>query len=157
MFYTKSLLCFKIIWLLCFSYFLDSYTQDIPDSLYALKRFNWERYKMAQEDTQQAYAYFKKGASHFLSKGDTINHLNCIAHLSDIKHRRGKFNEAFDILWEALPMADSIENKLPLLEIHQMLGILYQVYGKNSIALQHTLQGLEIAKEYTQKDNRFED
>lgn len=152
MFYTKSLLCFKIIWLLCFSYFLDSYAQEMPDSLYALKRFNRERYKMAQEDTQQAYVYFKKGASHFLSKGDTVNHLNCIAHLSDIEHRRGRFNEAFDILWEALPMADRIDNKLPLLEIHQMLGILYQVYGKDKIALQHTLQGLEIAKEYTQKD-----
>ncbi|WP_075590951.1 helix-turn-helix transcriptional regulator [Labilibacter marinus] len=153
MHYVKSLLLKLILLLVFFLNLKGTYSQEPIDSLYALNRFSWERYKMAQEETEQAYNYFKDGAAYFLLKGDTVNHLNCIAHLSDIEHRQAKFNEAFDLLWDALPKANEIANKLPLLEIHQMLGILYQVYGKDSIALHHSKQGLQIAKQYAQNDS----
>jgi len=125
------------------------------DSLYNIEEFTTNRYIMAQKGTGEAYKYFKNGADYFINTGDTINHLNCIAHLSDIEHRKGKFNNAFDLLWSSLPLAKKISNKMPLLEIHQMLAILYQVYDKDSIALYHTKKGLDIAKHYAHTNKHY--
>ncbi|MGQ1784866.1 MULTISPECIES: hypothetical protein [unclassified Saccharicrinis] len=140
---------------LIFTSALFAYSQNAIDSIYKVEHFNRERYKMVQKNTKEATSYFKNSAAYYLEKGDTIHHLLSIAHLSDIKHRQGRFNQAFDLLWEGLPLATNISNKMPLLEFHQMLGILYQVYGKDSIALSHTKQGLQISKEYAIKDDKY--
>lgn len=133
-----------------------SFSQDAKnDSAYKLEKFNKERYLMTQKSTKTAYNYFSNGAKYFLKKGDTINHLNCIAHLSDIEHRKGQFNNAFELIWEAMPLAEKISNKMPLVEFHQMLGILYQVYGKETIALKHTKIGLEISKKYSKVNKLY--
>lgn len=131
-------------------------SQNENDSItYGIVQFNKQRYKMVQDNTEHATDYFEKGARHYLEKKDTIYHLYSIAHLADIKHRQGKFNQAFDLIWDALPLANDVSDKRPLLEIHQMLGILYQVYDKDSIAINHLKEGLNIAKEYTQIDSGY--
>lgn len=128
-----------------FSFTSNSQNKDL---VYSKDRFRSEQYLMAQKAPQQAYAYFNEGASYFKEKNDIPNYLLSINFLADIEHRRGHFNKAFDLIWDALPLADSIENKKPLYKFHQMLGILYSAFGKDSIALTHTKKGLEIAKTY---------
>lgn len=131
-------------------------SQDsIDTSLYNINRFNTERHVMLQKNTNEAFVYFKNGANYYVKKKDTVNYLNCIVHLSDIEKRKGLFNRSFDLLWDALPIAHQISNKKPLLEINQMLGILYGIYGKDSIALSHTKQGLQIAIEYAKTDKDY--
>lgn len=128
-------------------------SQKGNDSIFFdIDSFNQARYKMVHNNPEQASNYFEKGASYYLKNKDTVYHLYSIVHLSDIKHRQGKFNQAFDLIWDAFPLADNIKNKRPLIEIHQMLGILYQVYDKDSIALYHLKEGLKIAKTYVQTD-----
>ncbi|SDW27726.1 hypothetical protein SAMN05444411_101409 [Lutibacter oricola] len=93
---------------------------------------------MIQLNTNDAYEYFKKGAKYFIEKGDTINYLRCTTNLSDIEMRRGNFTIAFDLLFDVLPITNQISNKKSSIEIHSLLGILYGIYEKDSIALQHT-------------------
>ncbi len=132
------------------------FAQEENDSIaYHIDHFNKVRYKMVQDNLKHATNYFENAATYYLKKKDTIYHLYSVAHLSDIKHRQGKFNQAFDLIWDALPLANDIADKRPLLEIHQMLGILYQVYDKDSIALNHLKEGLKIAKDYTQIDSSY--
>jgi len=129
-----------------------AFSQDSVSSiLFSPQRFDLDRYKVVQGDPNEATFYFQDGAKYFLHQSDTINYLYSVVHLSDIDLRTGRFNKAFDLLWDALPMANQISNKLPLFEIHQMLGILYQVYGKDSIALDHTKEGLKISKAYAKE------
>lgn len=129
-----------------------AFSQDSAFSIgFSPQRFDLDRYKVVQRAPGEATTYFKHGSNYFLRQRDTLNYLYCVVHLSDIEHRTGRFNQAFDILWDALPIANRISNKMPLLEIHQMLGILYQVYGKDSIALYHTKEGLRISKTYSKE------
>ncbi|TYA78567.1 helix-turn-helix transcriptional regulator [Seonamhaeicola marinus] len=123
------------------------------DVLYSQDRFNREQYIMTQKTPEEAFTYFNQGAMFFKKKGDITNYLICIHYLSDIEHRKGHFNKAFDLIWEALPLADSIENKKPLYKFNQMLGILYSAFDKDSIALEHTKAGLKIAKAHALKMN----
>lgn len=138
--------------MLCFLTTINSISQ-VLDSIYTEERFNKEQYIMAQKNTEKAFGYFSEGATYFKQKGNILNYLICINYLADIAHRKGHFNEAFDLIWEALPTADSIENKKPLYKFHQMLGILYTAFGKDSIALKHTKAGLKLAKTHALKMN----
>ncbi|TXG39477.1 helix-turn-helix transcriptional regulator [Seonamhaeicola maritimus] len=142
--YCSSVLFFFLISGILFSQSLDS--------LYSEKRFNKEQYVMTQKVPKEAYTYFNEGAIYFKKKRDIANYLICINYLSDIEHRKGHFNKAFDLIWESLPLAHSIENKRPLYKFHQMLGILYGAFGKDSIALTHAKEGLKIAKEHVLKN-----
>lgn len=128
---------------------LNIFSQSF-DSLYSENRFKHEQYIMTQKIPKKAYNYFNTGAKYFNKKRDTANYLICINYLSDIEHRKGHFNKAFDLIWEALPLAESIENKKPLYKFHQMLGILYSAFGKDSIALAQTKKGLKIALEHVE-------
>lgn len=118
-------------------------------------RFRTERFEMVQMRSEIATKYFEDASQYFLDQKDTVDYLFCIVHLSDVEKRKGNFNEAFDLLWNALPMAEEINVKKPLIEIYHMLGILYGIYGKNSIALSYTflahnlaLQNPVMLKEY---------
>ncbi|WP_345191357.1 hypothetical protein [Algibacter agarivorans] len=128
---------------------------SIDTSFFKIEKFNKDRYHMSQAPAEEAYSYFAKGSEYFLSKGDTINHLNCVVHMSDVEYRKGRFNNAFDLLWDVMPMANKISNKKPLLEIHQMLGILYGVYDIEKEALYHLKEGLKIAKKYVKLDEKY--
>nr|AAK62843.1 MS121 [Microscilla sp. PRE1] len=92
--------------------------------------------------------YFKRGASYFYEYGDTVTYLHCIVNLSIVENRLGNFNKAFDMLWDILPLANEIEDNKPLIDINHLLGILYGVFGKDSIALSHALEAHHLAKSY---------
>ncbi len=133
--------------------------EDISsDSIYYSEAYFYDnQYIIAQQSPEEAFEYFSRGAEYFMSKNDTINYLYCIVNLSDIEMRKGQFNKSFDLLLENLSKSEKLKNKVPSYRIHQMLGILYGIYGKDSIALSHTKDGLDIAREYSKNndDNPF--
>ncbi|WP_111706817.1 hypothetical protein [Lutibacter citreus] len=129
-----------------FRFFLPGIiAQSKEDSIYSKENYLKNRFKMIQLNTQDAYKYFKEGAEYFIKKGDTVNYLRCTINLSDIEMRRGQFTIAFDLLFDVLPISNQILNKKPSIEIHSILGILYGIYGKDSIALQHTIMAHNLS------------
>ncbi|WP_010136623.1 tetratricopeptide repeat protein [Ochrovirga pacifica] len=130
---------------------------SLDSTSFEIDNFHHDRYIMLQAPTDEAYSYFENIGKYFLSRSDTVNYLNSVVHISDIEYRKGKFNNAFELLWEVMPMANNISNKMPLLEIHQMLGILYGVYNKENEALFHLKEGLIIANKYAKIDKKYKE
>ncbi|MFR9582317.1 MAG: hypothetical protein SNH67_07810, partial [Rikenellaceae bacterium] len=112
------------------------------------ENFTHKRYAMAKMGTDTAEIYFKRASSHFKEKNDTVNILLCAAHLANIEYRRGRYNQAFEIVTSSMPMAEDISDRLAIIELNQSLAALYKVYGKDSLTMNLTLRNLEIAKSY---------
>jgi tetratricopeptide (TPR) repeat protein len=124
-----------------------------PDSItYAKKIFKYNRYRMTQAEPQIALEYFKNGAAYFKGTFDTINYLWCKIGLAEIEKRKGSFTKSIDYLSEVLPTSYLIEDKDPLINIHKKLSALFDVYGKDSISLNHMKLSLRIAKQYVRKN-----
>ncbi len=110
--------------------------------------FTHKRYTMAKMGTDTAEIYFKQASSHFKERNDTVNILLCAAHLANIEYRRGRYNQAFEIVTSSMPMAEKISDRLAIIELNQSLAALYKVYGKDSLTMNLNLRNLEIAKSY---------
>ncbi|MGY6647952.1 helix-turn-helix transcriptional regulator [Wenyingzhuangia sp. IMCC45574] len=132
----------------------QSKTRIIADSsLYSKKNFILNKYKMTIQPNDKAFEYFKNGGIYFKRKKDTLNYLRCIVSLSDIERRKGNYNESFELLFDMLPSLKRLKNPRPLQEANQILGILYGIYGMDSIALIHTKQAHQIAKNTIKKND----
>ncbi|WP_075590160.1 helix-turn-helix domain-containing protein [Labilibacter marinus] len=83
----------------------------------------------------------------------THTHLHKIIELSDLDLREGRFNQSFDTLRSALPIATEKSDTSAILKIHRQLGILYGKFGQDSLANIQMQKGLFIAKKYFKKDS----
>lgn len=151
----RTLLIFIAFFLTC-----NSSATSIQDTtltknttIYDIHEFTQKGYKLSMKNQEKAYAYFTQGAQYFLSKKDTSAYLKCKLGLSEIEKRKGQFNKSFDILWNILPEASKIADKDPLIELHRKLGLLYGLYGKDSLSLKHFEIGIELGKNFNLKDN----
>ena len=56
------------------------------------------------------------------------------------------YSQSYDYLWEALSLAEKINNSLQLYTIHNRLGMLYGIFEKEKESLSHKLITLSICK-----------
>lgn len=66
---------------------------------------------------------------------------------SNQKRFSGEYDLAFDKLWEALLLAEKGNYKDDLALINRSLGVLYDIYNKDSLALKHFQIALNLSKE----------
>ncbi|TNJ43152.1 hypothetical protein KFZ70_11220 [Tamlana fucoidanivorans] len=86
-------------------------------------------------------------ASHLNStKKDSLAYINELTQLGDIERTKGNYDIAFDKLWDAMLIAERKDYKVPLVQIHRGLGILYDIYNKDSLALAHFKTALNSSK-----------
>lgn len=122
--------------------------QVIDSTIFSFKKFPEKGFTISMQDQGKAKAYFKTKASYYLTQKDTANYIHCMVGLAYIEQARGRYNNAFDIIWNTLPKGKHINNKAPVLKLYRQLGLLYGNYGKDSIALHYLQEGLDIAKAY---------
>ncbi|MDC0584313.1 hypothetical protein OAO55_01140 [Bacteroidales bacterium] len=116
------------------------------------KKFIQEGYQLSKHDQEKAKQYFKQGAAYHKAKNDTISYLNSKIALSLLEKHIGNYNQSFEILWDVLPIAETMENKEPLVKIHRHLGTIYGIYGKDSLALHHLGLALAVSKHHLNKN-----
>lgn len=120
--------------------------QPIDTSLYSVEFFPKRGYDLYMENGEKGFQYFNEAADYFKSKNDTTLYLRSLLGLSDLQMRKGQYNESFDILWSALDeYKNSIDNVI-LQQLHRRLGMLYGIYGKDSLAIFHLEKALSIVK-----------
>lgn len=149
-------LLFSSMLIFTFNSALASNNDTIPNKNSTLQdtyEFIQVGYRLSMTNQERATEYFTKGASYFLSKGDTSTFLKCKLGISEIEKRKGQFNKSFEILWHILPQATKIEDKSPLIELHRKLGLLYGLYGKDSLSLQHFNIGIDLGKKNNLKND----
>ena len=84
-------------------------------------------------------------------KQDTLLTARLLHKKSDLYTYIGQYDLAYDALWDALLLTESIYHNNTLLLIHRNLGHLYDLYNKDSLALSHLKTSLNISKKLVSK------
>ena len=88
----------------------------------------------------------------FREEKDTLNLIKSLNELSSIHAHLLDYGNSYDGYWEALLLAEEINNELLKAKIYQELGWLYSFYHRDEEALKYFNLGLSINKElYSQK------
>ncbi|WP_208412293.1 tetratricopeptide repeat protein [Wenyingzhuangia heitensis] len=77
---------------------------------------------------------------------DTLLIIDSLLKLSNRHRYRGDYDLSFDNLWDALLLTKQKKHDVELQEIHRGLGILYNIYHKDSLSLHHLNKALTISK-----------
>ena len=89
--------------------------------------------------------------SHAQSK-DTLSLLLKYLSKADLNKNKGLYAVAFEDLWKALLLADATKNMNELAIIHDELGGLYGIYGKEEKAIEHKQLALQYVKKNAQEN-----
>lgn len=120
--------------------------QQIDSTAFSIQTFPEEGFTLSMRDQGKALKYFKDRAANYLTQKDTANYIHCMVGLAHIEQNSGNYNKAFDIAWNTLPLTHNVSDKFPVLKLHRKLGLLYGIFGKDSLALHYLNKGLEIGK-----------
>ncbi|MDW7692457.1 hypothetical protein R9C00_13025 [Flammeovirgaceae bacterium SG7u.111] len=101
---------------------------------------------MVPKQTKTHEELTKEHQSALVNK-DTLAIVKCLIDLAQIERYRGDYDLAFDRLWDALLIAEKQQLDNQLITIYRGLGILYDIYEKDSLALQHLYTSLSLSKE----------
>lgn len=86
------------------------------------------------------------------TENDTLEVINCLLKENNTHRYRGEYDLAFQKIWEAWLLADQKKDQIVLQEIHRSLGILYDIFNKDSLSIHHLNTSLSITKKLlTQK------
>lgn len=78
---------------------------------------------------------------------DTTSQILRLIDMCDIKKNRGQYGEAFDHIWKAQLLAESMRDTVHLAECHKALGMLYGVFNQEQAAVDHMKRALFLRKE----------
>ncbi|PKQ61348.1 hypothetical protein BZG02_16285 [Labilibaculum filiforme] len=77
---------------------------------------------------------------------DSVTRVKWLIDQSDINRYSGNYDIAFDHLWEAQILAEQKNYKEYLVEIYRDIGILYDIYNKDSLAISYLQKALRVSK-----------
>ncbi|RJE72496.1 hypothetical protein BGP76_00510 [Reichenbachiella sp. MSK19-1] len=94
---------------------------------------------------------FKMSQNKFIQAKDTVMLIKCIVELSDLYAHNGNFSASYDGYWEALTLADALDNQMAKASIESGLGWLYILYQRDELAILNFNKSLQIRKEHIEK------
>lgn len=80
-----------------------------------------------------------------VNTGDSLLITKRLKDLAGLEMYRGDYNMAFDRLWEAQIIADNNNYQKLLIPINRSIGILYDIFVKDSLAMYHFKEAIKIA------------
>ena len=89
----------------------------------------------------------------FSENVDTLSHIRSYLKIADKYKNEQMYNLAFDYLWEALLLADTINEIETLSEINHELGVLHNIFAKYSDALGYFEKSLKLKKQRVISDS----
>ncbi|WP_430931674.1 tetratricopeptide repeat protein [Saccharicrinis sp. 156] len=91
----------------------------------------------SEANSEEQILLLKQKLEQLTSARDTGNAIQCLIGLTDIYRFRGDYNDSFDKLWDALLLAEEIDDEISQIHIHRNLGILYNIFNKDSMAINY--------------------
>ncbi|MCL7764014.1 tetratricopeptide repeat protein [Polaribacter sp. Z014] len=95
----------------------------------------------------KSYKEFSDSYNLAVKNKDTLSMISFRIKLSNFDRFRGNYDMAFDKLWEALVIAEEKKMQPQLLLIYRGLGILYDLYNKDELALENLEKALSLGKQ----------
>ncbi|MGY6648905.1 tetratricopeptide repeat protein [Wenyingzhuangia sp. IMCC45574] len=90
-----------------------------------------------------------------LKEVDTLFLINEHIIKADENKNNGLYALSYDELWKAMLLSEATNDSERLATIHNELGLLYGIYGKNKKAIEHKLKMLEYVKSNTSKKKKI--
>ena len=145
----KKQYCHRIVWLLFVlkSFSLFAASNVFLNTLCGLDKKNTKSNLVINKQIDSFYT--------LKSSNDTVSIIKHHLKLSDSNKNKGLNNNAYDHLWEALLLAETINDEKLITSIHAELGTLYSIYGKGEKAIEHTKLSLLYIKKTARKDEKF--
>ena len=81
-----------------------------------------------------------------LQEGDTLQAIQNLLELSSLYGHEANYAKSYDVLWEALFLADDIRNDMLRADIYAALGRFYSFYRRKEDALKYLQESLDINK-----------
>ncbi|MFY0689919.1 MAG: tetratricopeptide repeat protein [Cyclobacteriaceae bacterium] len=129
-------------------------SQDISmDTTLASKLGNFlpkriERILINNDSTKVSFA---DNAQSLLERGDTISAITNLLALCELLAHNAEFGKAYDNYWEALLLADMIDNEGGRAAVYHGLGLLYSLYQRQDISLEYFNKSLSILKDLNER------
>lgn len=102
--------------------------------------------KKIQSAPDESFKNFSEIYAKCISQKDTSAAIRCLIGLGDIERFRGNYEASFDFLWDAFLFANKNNIDVNLIKINRNLGILYNIYNKNDLALKYLHEALHLSK-----------
>jgi len=122
----------------------ENYAQTSQDNEYTKALLIANQYLDINADS--AIVLFKQLFVTFENQKDTSNIIKCHVGIADARKTKGQYGLAYDHLWDALFLAEDIQDSLEMIDIYYDLGTLYNIYGKTEQAEYHFSTALSLAK-----------
>ncbi|GAF01518.1 tetratricopeptide repeat protein [Saccharicrinis fermentans] len=131
------------------SIFFHSYSKENQTSTNANSSLNSSTNMLntnTEANTEEKLYKLHQKLAHLRNTKDTANAIQCLIAITDIYRFRGNYNESFDKLWDALLMAENTRDNISQIHIHRNLGILYNIFNKDSMAIKHLQWSIQNSK-----------
>ncbi|KAA1243462.1 hypothetical protein [Aquimarina sp. RZ0] len=104
-----------------------------------------------------SYLNFKQKPEDDILINDSITRVKWLIDQSDMNRYSGNYDIAFDSIWEALFIAKQLKNDEYLIEIYRDIGILYDIYNKDSLAIANLQRALYMSKKIVTPNSNVKD
>ncbi len=119
--------------------------EDIARNRY-YNNWNLQIDTMKFQDPDSAIILYKSGFDYFINQPDTLKAITYLLGLSNLHANHGAYGKAYDGYWEALFLADHINDDASTAAVYNGLGWLYSLYERNEKAIEYFNLSLEINK-----------
>ncbi|MFY0653504.1 MAG: tetratricopeptide repeat protein [Cyclobacteriaceae bacterium] len=97
-------------------------------------------------NSDSAIILYTQGISLNLTQGDTLKAVHSLISLSELHAHNAEFGLAYDRYWEALLLADKIDNDGARAAVYSGLGWLYSFYAREELAAEYFNKSLRLLK-----------
>ena len=129
----------------CISYSQQGYSSN-TDSLLLANELYKKAENISYSNPDSAFNLFMKCKDYYTQNYDTTKLIQSLIGLSKEQKMLENYSQSYDFIWEALSLAENINNELQLYEIYKDLGMLYKIFEKEDEAFRYKLAALNLAK-----------
>ncbi|MDW7691407.1 tetratricopeptide repeat protein [Flammeovirgaceae bacterium SG7u.111] len=144
---------------LIFFFFMGLYITangQVPENLSVYEQGDLEKLLSQAEsfrlkEPKKAISLFEECKAHYYSKQDTLGVIIVLEKLSNLYANLANYDKSYDGYWEALILAEQLENESAKASIYNGLGWLYSFFGRKKIAEEYFNKAININKKLLQQ------
>lgn len=114
-----------------------------------------KNFPISKEDSLDQNKLYQQLSTDYLNgkkKNDSLTILKSLVNLSDLDRYRGDYDLAFDKLWESMLLSKNKLYEKESVLIYRNIGILYDIFNKDSLAINYLSKSVDLAKRQSKKD-----
>ncbi|MEM9676294.1 MAG: hypothetical protein AAF992_27125, partial [Bacteroidota bacterium] len=124
----------------------ETLSSELPDPLESAENLRFT-------DPDSAIALYEAEIEQSLNEQDTLTAIQGLIGLSYLYAHTARYSRSYDGYWEALLLAEQMNNKEAIAAIYSRLGWLYSFYKRRTTAIDYFNLSLQLYKEQAKEDS----